>query len=128
MDNNNDLECKKIINTKDYYEILGLDKNANDDEIRRAYKKLAIKYHPDKNKSNFAADAFKKVSHAFSVLSNPEKKANYDKYGTEEEIIERTNSGHFKYHDDMDPFVYYFKFFLNDNISYKLILSVLFIF
>ena len=110
-ENNDDFECKKIINIKDYYEILGVKKNASEDEIRKSYKKLAIKFHPDKNKSKHSSDAFKKVSHSFTVLSNKEKKANYDKYGTEDEVVDKSHAGQF-YRDDVDPFVNnLFKFF-----------------
>jgi DnaJ-class molecular chaperone len=99
-----DEQCKKIIEKKDYYDILGLDKKATEDEIRKSYKKMAIKFHPDKNNSKHAADAFKKVSHAFSVLSNKEKKQNYDMFGSEEGIG-MSNGGGFNGHDDIDPFV-----------------------
>jgi len=103
-ENNEDSECKNLINKKDYYEILGLKNDASEDDIRKSYKKLAIKFHPDKNKSKLASDAFKKVSHAFSVLSNKDKKANYDKYGTEEDIVDTSHTHNF-YANEMDPFV-----------------------
>ena len=61
----------------------------SDEQIRKSYKKLAIKFHPDKNKSLLAEEAFKKVSHSFNVLSNKDKKANYDKHGTKEDVIPR---------------------------------------
>ena len=67
----------------DLYGILGVDKNANEKEIKKAYRKLALKFHPDRNPDNEAAEAkFKEISHAYEVLSNPEKKQNYDTYGT----------------------------------------------
>ena len=61
---------------KDFYEILGINKNATSDEIRKAYKKLAIKWHPDKNPNNKeeAEAKFKEISEAYSVLSDPQKK------------------------------------------------------
>jgi DnaJ-class molecular chaperone len=101
--NNQEGECEDIIKRTDLYEILGLDKSANEDEIRKSYKKHAIKFHPDKNSAINSADAFKKISHAFSVLSNKEKKSKYDTYGSEEGI-----QGHnIRFtHDDMDPFVF----------------------
>ena len=67
---------------KDYYEILGLSKSASAQEIKKAYRKMAIKYHPDKNPNNAEAeDMFKKAAEAYEVLSDPDKKARYDQYG-----------------------------------------------
>ena len=65
---------------KDYYNILQISKNATKDEIKSAYKKLALKYHPDKNQNNkeFAEDKFKEISEAYQVLSDDKKKQNYD--------------------------------------------------
>lgn len=68
---------------KDYYEVLGLQKGASDEEIKKAFRKLAIKYHPDKNQGNKEAEeAFKEINEAYQVLSDPEKKAQYDRFGT----------------------------------------------
>ena len=67
---------------RDYYEILGLAKSASPNEIKSAYRKLAIKYHPDKNKNNKEAEEkFKEAAEAYEVLSNPEKKQKYDQFG-----------------------------------------------
>ena len=67
---------------RDYYEVLGVDKGASADQIKSAYRKQAVKYHPDKNKGDKAAeDKFKEASEAYHVLSNSERKQNYDNFG-----------------------------------------------
>jgi curved DNA-binding protein len=69
---------------KDYYKILEVSKSASKDEIKKAYRKLALKYHPDHNKGDKAAEAkFKDLSEAYAVLSDPEKKKQYDMFGAE---------------------------------------------
>lgn len=68
---------------KDYYKILGIAKGASDDEIKKAYRKMALKFHPDKNKEPGAENKFKEVAEAYDVLSDAKKKEIYDKYGEE---------------------------------------------
>ena len=67
---------------RDYYEVLGLKKGASDDEIKKAFRKMAMKYHPDKNPGNKEAEEkFKEINEAYSVLSDPDKKSKYDRFG-----------------------------------------------
>lgn len=66
---------------RDYYEVLGLAKGASDDDIKKSFRKLARKYHPDVNKEAGAEEKFKEINEAYSVLSDPEKKSRYDSYG-----------------------------------------------
>lgn len=66
---------------RDYYEILGIPKNASKDDIKGAYRKLALQYHPDRNKESEAEEKFKQISEAYAVLSDDEKRKRYDTYG-----------------------------------------------
>lgn len=69
--------------SKDYYQILGVDKGANGDEIKKAYRKLALKYHPDQNKDNPDAEAkFKELNEAYDILKDDQKRAAYDQFGS----------------------------------------------
>ncbi|HEX7191223.1 MAG TPA: DnaJ domain-containing protein, partial [Thermoanaerobaculia bacterium] len=69
---------------RDYYDILGVKKSASDDEIKKAYRSLAKKFHPDKNKGNKDAEnKFKEISEAYAVLSDKEKRTQYDRLGRE---------------------------------------------
>ena len=66
---------------QDYYAVLGVPRNATEEEIKRAFRKLAFQYHPDRNKDPSAEDRFKEINEAYQVLSDPEKRNSYDRYG-----------------------------------------------
>ncbi|KAI8774131.1 dnaJ subfamily B member 1 [Biomphalaria glabrata] len=108
---------------KDYYKILGIAKGASDDEIKKAYRKMALKYHPDKNKSPGAEEKFKEIAEAYDVLSDPQKKEIFDKYG--EDGLKGGmgggsnggggRSGNFTYTFHGDPHETFRMFFGNEN-------------
>ena len=66
---------------KDLYKILGIDKSCNENDIKKAYKKLAFQYHPDKNKSSDAESKFREISEAYDILMNTDKRRMYDNFG-----------------------------------------------
>lgn len=68
-------------NKRDYYEVLGISKDASEDDIKKAYRKLAVRYHPDRCKDADAKEKFQEISEAYAVLSNKEKRAQYDQFG-----------------------------------------------
>ena len=69
---------------KDYYKILGVARDASEQDIKKAYRKLAMQYHPDRNpgKEEWANEKFKEINEAYGVLGDPEKKSQYDRFGT----------------------------------------------
>lgn len=66
---------------RDYYEVLGIDHSASEEDVKKAFRRLAFQYHPDRNKDPGAEDHFKEINEAYEVLSDPEKRANYDRFG-----------------------------------------------
>lgn len=87
-----------------YYDVLGVAKNASDSEIKAAYRKQALKWHPDRNKSVEAADKFKEINKAYEVLSDPKKKELYDQYG--ESAFNRGYGGANQGYGRQGPFTY----------------------
>lgn len=99
---------------KDYYRILGVAKNAGDDEIKTAYRKLALKHHPDRNpESNGSEAKFKEINEAYDVLSNPEKRGMYDRFGAEG-LKRGAGGGGFQNADFGDMFGDVFESFFGD--------------
>ena len=66
---------------RDYYDVLGLSRNASEEEIKKAFRKLALEFHPDRNRSDGAEGRFKEVNEAYQVLSDSKKRADYDRFG-----------------------------------------------
>lgn len=79
---------ERIRKCKDYYEILGIAQDCSDEDLKKAYKKLALKFHPDKNHAPGATEAFKAIGNAFAVLSDPVKRKRYDQFGSEAEQVQ----------------------------------------
>lgn len=109
---------------KDYYKILGLSKGASEEDIKKAYRKMALKYHPDKNKSADAEEKFKLVAEAYEVLSDKKKRDIYDQYGEEglKGGVPGAGGGdgtHFTYTFSGDPRATFQQFFgTNDPFSH----------
>jgi len=87
--------AKKILRTKDYYDILGVPKGADENDCKKAFRKLALKLHPDKNGAPGADEAFKKLSTAFQCLTDADKKRIYDQYGADENNMPQHARSHF---------------------------------
>src|SRR5881409_2213073 len=68
---------------RDYYDVLGVPRGASKDEVKTAYRKLALQYHPDRNKDPGATEKFKEISEAYAILSDDEKRGQYDQFGRE---------------------------------------------
>lgn len=111
---------------KDFYRVLGVAKTATDDEIKKAYRKLALKFHPDKNKSKDAEDKFKEVAEAYEILSDKKKRDIFDQYGEEGLKGESmgggagagANAGNYSYTFHGDPRATFAQFFgTNDPFS-----------
>ncbi|XP_077168606.1 dnaJ homolog subfamily C member 18 isoform X1 [Paroedura picta] len=96
------LGVQRIKRCKNYYEILGVESDATDEELKKAYRKLALKFHPDKNCAPGATEAFKAIGTAFAVLSNPEKRLHYDRFGDEQEPVYSNLPKHYNYYREFE--------------------------
>ncbi|SCM00543.1 DnaJ protein, putative [Plasmodium chabaudi chabaudi] len=108
---------EKILRTNNFYEILGIPKNSNDETIKSAYKKLAKIYHPDKNKEKGAEEAFKKISKAFQHLINKEKRYEYDNNLEMGSHFPAHRATHFYYSDDLFTPEDLFRSFFGINLA-----------
>lgn len=98
-------EVKKVLEAKTLYEVLCVEKECTTDQIKRGYKKLAMKVHPDRCKHPKATSAFQRISHAYQVLSDENKRADYDKYG--ENVPEAPNFHQYNYQGNYPGGTYY---------------------
>ena len=90
---------------RDYYEVLGVERNASEDEVKRAYRKLAVKFHPDKNPDDaHAEEKFKELGEAYDVLMDPDKRAAYDRFGHEAFAAGGAGFGRGAFHDPFEIF------------------------
>lgn len=94
---------RRIKQCKNYYEILGVQKDASDEDLKKAYRKLALKFHPDKNHAPGATEAFKAIGNAYAVLSNPAKKRQYDEFGEVRSSASRHTHTHRDFQPDITP-------------------------
>ncbi|XP_048760298.1 dnaJ homolog subfamily B member 14-like [Ostrea edulis] len=94
---------RRIKKCKDYYEILGVEKTATEIELKKAYRKLALQMHPDKNKAPGATEAFKAIGNAFAVLSDEGKRKKYDTFGPEMETNHRQSAYRNEFEADISP-------------------------
>ncbi|NXM02251.1 DJC18 protein, partial [Tyrannus savana] len=92
----------RIKRCRDYYEILGVGRDAGEEELKRAYRRLALKFHPDKNRAPGATEAFKAIGNAFAVLSNPEKRLRYDELGSDQEHVSTGQARHYNYYTEFE--------------------------
>ncbi|NXO08176.1 DJC18 protein, partial [Oriolus oriolus] len=93
---------RRIKRCRDYYEILGVSRDAGEEELKRAYRRLALKFHPDKNRAPGATEAFKAIGNAFAVLSNPEKRLRYDELGSDHEHVSTGQARHYNYYTEFE--------------------------
>lgn len=108
---------------KDYYKVLGCSKDVSEDELKKSYRKMALKYHPDKNKSPGAEEKFKEIAEAYDVLSDPKKREIYDQYGEEglksgfggSSANSGSPGGNYQYSFHGDPHETFRMFFGNEN-------------
>ncbi|XP_040459377.1 dnaJ homolog subfamily C member 18 isoform X1 [Falco naumanni] len=93
---------RRIKRCRNYYEILGVERDASEEDLKKAYRKLALKFHPDKNRAPGATEAFKAIGNAFAVLSNPEKRLRYDEFGSDQDYVSTGQARHYNYYTEFE--------------------------
>lgn len=112
---------EQVMAAKDYYQLLGVSRDATDREIKKAFRALAVKYHPDKNKAKDAEDRFREIAKAYKVLSDKEKRKRYDRFGDEESSSSGFESGsgqHFNFNEFFRDFDEAFSFHQHQHQGY----------
>ncbi|KAI1894129.1 hypothetical protein AGOR_G00112640 [Albula goreensis] len=94
---------KRIKQCKDYYEILGVSRDASEEDLKKAYRRLALKFHPDKNHAPGAIEAFKAIGNAYALLSNIDKRRHYDQFGEDKAHPSRHGHSHSDFEADISP-------------------------
>ncbi|CAG2100576.1 unnamed protein product [Medioppia subpectinata] len=104
----------RVVSAKDYYQLLGVGRDATDREIKKAFRKLAVVYHPDKNKAKDAEDKFRDIAKAYEVLSDADKRRRYDQFGDEGDGA-GSGGQHFNFNDFFKDFDQHFSFHSHEN-------------
>ena len=101
----------RVLTAKDYYQLLGVSRDASERDIKKAFRKLAVKYHPDKNKAADAEDKFREIAKAYEVLSDKDKRKRYDQFGDEEGSgFSSGGDQHFNFNEFFKNFDNHFQF------------------
>lgn len=117
---------QKVKKCKDYYEVLGVTKESTDSEIKKAYKKLALQLHPDKNRAPGAAEAFKAIGNAVAVLTDPRKRKEYDLFGNQSSSGTNTTRFNHNFHHNRNNYEYAYDRGFESDISAEELFNMFF--
>ncbi|CAG2179251.1 unnamed protein product, partial [Oppiella nova] len=99
-----------VMSAKDYYSLLGVGRDASVRDIKKAFRKLAVKYHPDKNKAKDAEEKFQEIARAYEVLSDADKRRRYDQLGDDDDSLRSGGGQHFNFNDFFKDFDQHFNY------------------